>query len=255
MEPNRIDAVFTGRRPALICYLPVGDPLLSADLPNLYVDSGADILEVGVPVRDPILDGPTISDSMKRAIADGMTTDRAASIISSFRKSLPEQPMVWMSYPDGQQSNESLAEYAAGCGVDGVLLPTGVNGYDSLATELERRGVCLLNFVRHELPEEDVQAAREAQGYVMLQAVPGLTGATPSTLPDSGASIRHLREQGVTVPIVLGIGISTSFQASQAIEMGADGVVMGSAVVKEALERPETLQGFLQELRGAIDGG
>jgi tryptophan synthase alpha chain len=162
--------------------------------------------------------------------------------------------MVWMSYPEDQRSNESLSDCAGSSGVDGVLLPTGVREYAPLAAELNRRDVYLLNFVRHELPEEDIQAARKARGYVMLQAVPGLTGATPETLPDSEASISHLRKEGVTVPIVLGIGISTPFQASQAIEMGADGVVIGSAVVKEALERPETLRGFLHELRNALDG-
>lgn len=251
---NRLDAAFTNGQPALICYLPLGDPLVPTGLPKLYADAGVDIFEMAVPVNDPAIDGPTITESMKRAVAAGTSVERATVSIRSCRDALPDQPMVWMSYP-GQRSDEILAELAAASGVDGVLLPGETCKPSPLANELDQRGIYLVQLIRHKLPADDVRAARKARGYVMLQATPGATGSTHEVLPDSGPAIHQLRQEGVTAPIALGIGISTPAQVRQAIQMGADGVVVGSATVEAAIKGAGTLHEFLRSLRVAVDGG
>lgn len=251
---NRIDEAFVDGQPALICYLPVGDPRISPHLPKLYADAGVDILELGVPVRDPILDGPTITDSMQRAIAAGMNTERAADTIRSYREALPNQPMVWMSYLE-ERASEEFARLATASGVDGVLMVAETENLSVLAKELDRHDLYLLGLIGHELPVEDIQAARKARGYVMLQATPGVTGAAHETIPDSGPKIKQLREEGVTEPIALGIGISTPHQARKAVEMGADAVVIGSATLEAALKGETALDQFLKSLRRAVDGG
>ncbi|MDX6573811.1 MAG: tryptophan synthase alpha chain, partial [Gaiellales bacterium] len=87
---DRLAASFRPGRPALICYLPLGDPAGGDDLPQLYRDCGVDILEIGVPGSDPYLDGKTISDSMRRARFAGVNTRRASELIAAYRAELPE---------------------------------------------------------------------------------------------------------------------------------------------------------------------
>src|SRR5947209_1577911 len=121
-EPqNRLDRAFRRGRPALVCYLTVGDPDAPADLHELYAEHGVDVLEVGVPAGVPFSDGPVIAASHERAVARGMTLDRASETIASWRRALPEQALVWMTYPDA--ANGPLVDRAAASGVDGVVIP------------------------------------------------------------------------------------------------------------------------------------
>jgi tryptophan synthase alpha chain len=88
----------------------------------------------------------------------------------------------------------------------------------------------------------------------MLQAAPGVTGPRPSVETDNGQRVADLRARGVTAPIVLGFGISTGDQARTAVTLGADGVVVGSAVLRAALEGPIALRRLLEDLREGLDG-
>jgi tryptophan synthase alpha chain len=100
-----------------------------------------------------------------------------------------------------------------------------------------------------------VQAAVKASsGYVMLQANPGPTGIKPVVLPDSRSIIDMLRTLGMRTPVALGIGIANPSQARAAIEMGADGVVIGTLTVETMLRGRSALQELLLSLREAIDG-
>ena len=134
---NRLDAVFARSRPALICYLPLGDPALELELPELYAEAGVDVLEIGVPGGAPALDGPTIADSLARAAAAGVTSTSAAETIASWRKALPDQAMVWMTYP--RDGAGELIDKVAAAGVDGLLLPTPARRFPVLSRQLERR--------------------------------------------------------------------------------------------------------------------
>ena len=98
------------------------------------------------------------------------------------------------------------------------------------------------------------EAARRADGYVMLQAAPGLTGPRPSLDPSNAGRIATLRADGVAAPILLGFGVSNGEQARAAVGLGADGVVVGSAALRAALERPSKLARLLKDLRKGLDG-
>jgi tryptophan synthase alpha chain len=249
---NRIDDVFARSQPALICYVPLGDPAIGFALPELYAECGVDVLEIGVPGGDPILDGRTIADSLTRAERAGIDPARAAATIASWRHALPNTAMVWMTYPsDGAGA---LVDAAGHAGVDGVLFPAPARRFPVLSRQLERHGLHFLHFLPHDPTLRDVrEAASKGRGYVMLQATPGLTGARSGQLPDSTCLIRDLRRLGLEAPIALGIGVSEPEQAQAAIRMGAAAVIVGSATVEACLAGPRALRYFLRSLREALD--
>lgn len=251
--PNRLAAAFERGRPALICYLPLGDPEGSDDLPELYQACGVDVLEIGVPGGDPYLDGKTISDSVRRARNAGVNLKKASELIAAHRAELPELGMVWMTYPPDEPTG--LVDAVVASGVDGFLSPHPARTYRALGRQLEERGVSFIHFLNHDPQLKDVEAAvASSSGYVMLQANPGLTGLKPIVLPDNAAVIGMLRKLGLATPIALGIGIGSPEQARAAVEMGADGVIIGSLMVETMLKGRDALTELLLSLREAVDG-
>lgn len=250
---NRLDAALDRRRPALICYLPLGDPAVPADLAAIYVAGGVDVLEVGLPVPNPYLDGATIRESMTRAQEAGVTFPRASQLTARLRGRHPEQAMVWMSY-GSVVPGDAFAGLAVSAGVDGVLFPEPARHFARLARELARHRIHLLHFLARDLPPADVAAATDSRGYVMVQAIAGATGTgdADNALPDSSKLIARLHAAGVTTPIALGVGISSPDQARQAVDMGADAVIVGSAVVEHAVQGVEAVTGFIADLRNAL---
>jgi tryptophan synthase alpha chain len=251
-EPrSRLEAAFERGRPALICYLPLGDPSAGEGLAELYADCGVDILEIGVPGGDPYLDGKTITDSVRRARNAGVNLQRAADLIAAERAGHADIGMVWMTYPPDDPTG--LVDAVARSGVDGFLVPLGARAYAGLGRQLEQRGIEFIHFLTHNPTLRDVQAAvASSSGYVMLQANPGPTGLKPVVLPDNAEMIGMLRRLGLKTPIALGIGIGNPEQARQAVEMGADGVIIGSLTVETLLKGREALRELLLSVREAI---
>jgi tryptophan synthase alpha chain len=249
---NRLDTALA-RTPALICYLPLGDPAIALAPPELaevYVGAGVDVLEVGLPVPEPYADGSTIRGTMARARDAGLDPASAARLTGELRGHLPGQAIAWMTYADVLPA-DALADLAVGAGVDGLLLVEPAHRFGALRRRLEAAGVHLLQFLPRDAGPADVAAARAARGYVMVQAVAGATGARPDVLPDSTALLARLRADGVTAPLVLGIGVARPDHVRAALAMGADGVVVGSATVEAALEGPAALGRLLAGLREA----
>jgi len=248
---SRLEVAFERGRPALICYLPLGDPSAGEGLAELYADCGVDILEIGVPGGDPYLDGKTITDSVRRARNAGVNLQRAADLIAVERAGHPDIGMVWMTYPPDDPTG--LVDAVARSGVDGFLVPLGARAYAGLGRQLEERGIEFIHFLTHNPTLRDVQAAvASSSGYVMLQANPGPTGLKPVVLPDNAEMIGMLRRLGLKTPIALGIGIGNPEQAREAVEMGADGVIIGSLMVETLLKGHEALRELLLSLREAI---
>jgi tryptophan synthase alpha chain len=100
---------------------------------------------------------------------------------------------------------------------------------------------------------QDIEAAKVCDSYVMLQATEGVTGPRPDLDPANAEKINRLRAAGVTAPILLGFGISTADQAKAAIELGADGVVIGSMCLRKAREGESAIRDFVRDVRDAID--
>ncbi|MBX3132944.1 MAG: tryptophan synthase subunit alpha [Gemmatimonadaceae bacterium] len=255
MLTERFQALRADGRRALVCYVTAGHPnpdesvRFIRELPA----AGADVIEVGVPFSDPLADGPVIQGSSQKALVQGVTFEGTLAIIAEAK---PAVPVVLFSYlnPLIAAGPDALTR-AAAAGVSGVLVTDLPVGADP-----EREawlGGGPLEFVRLAAPttprERMAEVATHGRGFVYLISRLGVTGmhqGVASSLPESVARLRAVCD----LPICVGFGISTPAQA-RAVAALADGVVVGSALVKTADERGvEAALALVRAMRAAMDG-
>ena len=239
---------------ALVCYLTAGhpDPARSLALLRELQDAGADVVEVGVPFSDPMADGPVIQRSSQIALEQGMTLGRVFELVE--RAGL-EIPVVLFTYLNPLLTGGPGAlQRAFAAGVDGILVTDLPVGADP-----EREawlGGGPLDFVRLVAPTTPpirmAEIGRHGRGFVYLISRMGVTGERAELPPELPATVVALR--GATVlPICVGFGISRPADAA-AVARLADGVVVGSAIVRAAGESIGAAGALVRGLRRAIDG-
>jgi tryptophan synthase alpha chain len=241
-----------GRR-ALVCYVTAGhpDPTQSVALLRGLESAGADVIEVGVPFSDPMADGPIIQASSQRALEHGMTLDRTLDLIGEARL---RTPVVLFTYLNPLiAAGRGVLDRAAQRGVHGVLvtdLPVGAD--DDRESWL---GSGPLAFVRLVAPTTPLARMREiaehGSGFVYLISRRGVTGLQTDIPAELPGTIARLRE-ATTLPICVGFGISSAEHA-RAIGRLADGIVVGSAIVKAAVSSVDAAVTLVAELRRALD--
>jgi len=256
---GRIEAKFSGLkqkgRKAFVAYLTAGDPDLAttAELVPAMDAAGVDILEIGVPFSDPTADGPAIQAASQRALRKGTTLDKIIKMIGSLRR-FSGIPIVLFGYynPILSYGPERFARDAAAAGVDGILvvdLPP--EEADELRRYTDPAGLAFITLVA---PTTDAERAgkilRRATGFVYYISITGVTGTAVPSPEDVRRDVERLRAM-TDLPIAVGFGISTPEQAA-AIAPLADGVVVGSALVK-LFERFQGEQ-LAEELGMAVAG-
>ncbi|MGV0820650.1 tryptophan synthase subunit alpha [Martelella sp. AMO21009] len=252
IEETRARGRALPERALLSCYFPLGDQQVSPDLLDIYAGEGVDVIEIGMASPDPFLDGPDVRQSMQRADRGRWRTDLDAVLerLAKFRD--PPRALL-MTYAD--PAHPGLVDSDLWRGLDSLLVVAKHD--DPLAMRLERsaaeNGVALSPFLSLPLNENTIERAREAGFYIMLQAHAGATGPRETLDPENGARIARLRAAGARRPILLGFGISGGRQARQAMELGADGVIVGSQVLRAALAGGEALRTLLRDLRSGLD--
>ena len=241
------------KRTALVVYVTAGHPTVDASVRLLrgLEDAGADVIEVGVPFSDPMADGPVIQASSQRALANGVTFDRTLDLIQRASVGIPVVLFTYLN-PVLAAGADALHR-AASAGAHGLLITDLPVGADP---ELEQRFAAgPLDFVRLVAPttpsERMALIARSGRGFVYLISRLGVTGARADLPPDLPQTVARLR-QATTLPICAGFGISTPEQAVGVARL-ADGVVVGSAVVKAADEKVDRAVKLVRELRAALD--
>lgn len=232
------------KRAAFIPYLTAGDPDLetSAELLGVLADSGADIIELGVPFSDPIADGVVNQRAATRALASGTTLSGILDLVSRTRDRI-DKPIVLFTYfnPLHARGLERFAEQASSSGVDGVLcvdLPP-VEAEAEYVPALRSAGLDTVFLLAPTSDRKRVREVSEAStGFVYYVSRTGVTGAQtelPLGLLDEAKKIRRR----VNLPLAVGFGISTPRQA-KAVGRVADGVVVGSALVRIVEEHAGT---------------
>lgn len=228
-------------RPAFVPFLVVGDPnpdgfLMLADA---LVQAGADVLELGFPFSDPPADGPVIQAADQRALAAGVSTSRALELCQEVHRRHPQVALSLLVYFNLvlQRGIPRFYRDAAQAGVDAVLVAdVPMELADPLWTAAGDSGVapvCLASAAT-DAARAAVLAPR-AEGYVYAAARVGVTGARSDIEDDQLASlVRRLRSAGVEVPILAGFGISTPEHIQKVAAAGADGAIVGSALVAAA---------------------
>ena len=251
---DRFRALRKEDRRALVCYVTAGhpDPARSLELLRGIVAAGADIVEVGVPFSDPMADGPVIQASSQRALEQGMTFDATLALIADARL---ERPVVLFSYLNPLlAAGPAALQRAAAAGAAGVLVTDLPLGADPA---LERRFAGgPLEYVRLVAPttprDRMADIARHGSGFVYLISRLGVTGERAQLAADLPDTIDRLRSV-TTLPICVGFGISRAAQAATVASL-ADGVVVGSAIVRAADRDVGAAIELVGELRAAIDG-
>lgn len=250
---QRFDRLHSAGRKALVCYVTAGHPdrAKSLDLMKGLEEAGADVLEIGVPFSDPIADGPVIQQSSQEALAAGMNLDRTLELVNAARL---EIPVVLFSYLNPlMAAGDDLLVKAKAAGIDGILvtdLPVGAD--EERESWLGSSDLAYIRLVAPTTPLERMkEIARNGSGFVYLISRLGVTGAQNALaldLPETAARLRS----ATNLPICVGFGVSEPAQARAAAEV-ADGVVVGSAIVRAASNRLESAFSLTRSLRDALD--
>ena len=249
---------------ALIAYITAGDPDMATteQLLKCLVESGADMIELGVPFSDPMADGPTIQRASERALAKGMSLTGVMEIVRSFRKENTETSLVLMGYanPIEAYGVEKFAQDAHRAGVDGVLTvdypPEECVGF---ASTLKREGLDPIFLLAPTSTDSRfAQVAELGSGYIYYVSLKGVTGAGHLDLDEVTSRIPAIRAK-VGMPVGVGFGIRDGASAAR-IATVADGVVIGSRIIEEIEssfpgEAPARVEAFMRGIREAMDKG
>lgn len=241
---TRIDARFAELkqqgRPALVTFISAGDPDLATSEKILLglAKAGADIIELGMPFSDPMADGPAIQASSQRALKGGQTMVKTLEMVRRFRAAEPNTPIVLMGYynPIYVYGNERFLKDAKEAGVDGlIVVDVPPEADDELCLPAMEHG---LNFIRLATPTTDARrlpaVLKNTSGFLYYVSITGITGAAAPVVNDVHKEVARIKSQ-TELPVVVGFGVRTGEQA-RAIAKGADGVVVGSAIV-QAIEK------------------
>ena len=239
MSSTRIDRRFAALkaegRAALVTFTMAGDPDYETSLAiaKALPKAGADVIELGMPFTDPMADGPAIQAAGLRALRSGQRMTRTLELVREFRKSDDATPIVLMGYynPIYIYGNDRFLADAKAAGVDGLIvvdLPPEED--DELCLPSLQAG---LNFIRLATPTTDDKrlpvVLNNTSGFVYYVSITGITGAAA---PDPGkvtAAVARIKRH-TKLPVAVGFGVRTA-QHARAIAAGADGVVVGSALV------------------------
>ena len=238
---------------ALIIYITAGHPdrVQSLALLRGIADAGADVIELGVPFSDPLADGPVIQASSQRALEQGMTFDGVLALAS---EAAVRVPLVLFSYlnPLIAAGPTALAR-AAAAGIHGLLvtdLPVG--GDPELEREIGESPLAFIRLVAPTTPAPRMaEIATHGSGFVYLISRLGVTGMQSEIASGLRETIERLRSV-TTLPVCVGFGISTPEQAGFVAKL-ADGVIVGSAVVRAAETSVESAVTLVRAMRKAID--
>jgi len=233
---KRFAALKKESRAALVTFTMAGDPDYDTSLviAKVLPKAGADIIELGMPFTDPMADGPAIQAAGLRALKSGQRMTRTLQIVREFRKEDNETPIVLMGYynPIYIYGNERFLADAKAAGVDGLIVV-------DLPPE-EDEELCLpalkmgLNFIRLATPTTDdkrlPKVLTNTSGFVYYVSITGITGAAAPDTAKVTAAVARIKRH-TKLPVAVGFGVKTAEHA-RAIAEGADGVVVGSALVQ-----------------------
>ncbi|RST29524.1 tryptophan synthase subunit alpha [Sphingomonas ginkgonis] len=254
---SRYDAMFARlhNEGALGAFLMLGDPELATSARHLdaLVEGGTDMVEVGIPFSDPVADGPVIQAAAERALKAGVRVDDALELIAGFRKRHPDVPLGILTYANivEVRGRERFMADAVTAGADSLLVADvpslEAEPYSALA---RATGIDLVMIAAPNTGEEALdRLARLSSGYTYCVARAGVTGERSDLALDHQQLFGKLKERNAP-PAVLGFGISSPEQVRAALDSGAAGVIVGSAIVRIAAEGGD-VAGFVDSLKTA----
>lgn len=266
MDAVGLSATFTRLKKegkvAFIPYITAGDPDLSttAEALKLLDSCGSDIIELGIPYSDPLADGPVIQAAATRSLAKGTNFN---VIIDMLKEVVPQLscPIALFTYynPILKRGTEKFMSTIRDTGVHGLVVPdVPLEETETLRTEAKKHGIELVLLTTPTTPPDRMKAIVDvAEGFVYLVSSVGVTGARASVSGSVQSLLQEIKE-ATTKPVAVGFGISKPEHVKQVAGWGADGVIVGSAIVKVLGEAKSPQEGlkelevFTRSLKAAL---
>lgn len=250
-------------RAALIPFFVIGDPDFDTSLSvvKAAVDAGADVLELGIPFSDPIADGPTIQKADIRALAAGMTVERALEFIKQVTdyKPVPIGLLVYYNLVYQYGTERFLEDFKVAGGSSVLVADLSIDDAEEIAIPAKNAGLETVFMVTPVTPDERAERiAEKTTGFIYTVSLLGVTGARKS-LSDMVRPLVARLKKLTDVPICVGFGVSTPQHAKEIAEAGADGVIIGSKIVKmieDNLDDKQKMQAeiadFITQVKAAL---
>lgn len=251
------------KRKALIPFITAGYPSMemTETLLTVLAQSGADVIELGIPFSDPLADGPILQAAATEALAGGTSPKQIFDMAARFRENF-DIPLVFLAYYNMifRRGLDTFCRDAAKAGISALVVPDlPFEEAESLDRAAEDAGLVNIRFLSPTTSDERLEKiCKSAAGFIYCVAVTGVTGERVQM--DHGVTALLTRaRQSTDVPLALGFGISTPAQAKVAAE-AADAVIIGSALTKiinesEPINRLHAVEEFVRSHKTAIDGG
>ena len=259
---DRIRAVFAQakreKRAAFMPYHAMGYPNRDDTLAIIegLAEEGADLFEIGIPHSDPLADGPTIQGATYTAITQGTTVVDCLAMVREVRAAGVSTPFCAMSYynPIFAYGIERFVADAVEAGVDGLIVPDlPPEEAGELEAACRAAGLATVYLLAPTSTEARIRhVAQHATGCIYLVSITGITGARNELPPDLAAFVRRVR-QHTDLPLAIGFGIGTGEQAAAVADI-ADGVIVGSALVKAGKESVAAARALGAELAAGARG-
>ena len=259
---EKFAALAAVKRKALIMFVTAGDPEPALTVPLLHAlaESGADILELGVPFSDPMADGPVIQRASERALAKGVTLRDVLGMVREFRARDAGTPIVLMGYanPIEAMGIEAFIAAAKAAGVDGTIVvdypPEECEQFSALA---RKNGIDPIFLLAPTSTDRRIQeVARFGSGFIYYVSLTGVTGAGHLDVAEVLARLPKIRA-ATKLPVGVGFGIRDA-ESARRISEGADAVVIASRLIEELETVPSSqavdrARAFVRPIRQALD--
>lgn len=255
---SRISTVFAGKTGSLLIpYLTAGYPSLEKTLEAVLLleKCGADIIELGIPFSDPLVDGVTIQQAAAKALQNGVNTKMCIETVRLIRER-SSIPLIFMGYynPILQYGLDQFCRDSYSAGADGLIIPDLPPEEAGLLEKLSLQyGLDLIYLIAPNTPEERIKAlAGRSRGFLYLVSIEGVTGMRENLPSGLQEYVNRVKKQS-SLPLCMGFGISTPRQAGRVAQL-VDGVIIGSSIIKHlSAENWRTvLPAYVHELKQAL---
>ena len=243
---------------ALVAYLVAGDPEIeiTLDLMHLFVDSGVDVIEIGVPFTDPIAEGPTIQRAHDRALKNDISLKMILNLVSDFRKKDTDTPIVLMGYLNTFISHIDLVQSSDGGSIDSILVVDVPGELNLQNYGIDNPNINTISLISPTTKENRAEMiAKNSSGFIYYVNLRGVTGSSNLDLDEIKGNINKIKNYS-DLPVMAGFGIKSTDDARTLAEC-SDGIVIGSSIVQMIDEESKSkefgrISNYLKEMKAAI---
>jgi tryptophan synthase alpha chain len=245
---NKISEIFKNQK-VLITYLTAGDPNLNKTAEYIITmsQSGADLIEIGIPFSDPTAEGEVIQSAMSRALLNNISIDDIFEMVKKVREEI-ETPLVFMTYinPVLSYGYDNFFKKCRQTGISAIIVPDmPYEEQNEIKEFTDKYDIAIITMIAPTSKERIAMLAKQANGFIYLVSSLGVTGVRSKITTNIGEIVSEIKKVTNT-PVAIGFGISTPEQAKE-ITNQADGAIIGSAIVKLIAENKENASPKLAE--------